>query len=156
MLLQPTEQSAREDATHGGAHSRAGGEQEADAEGKREYPLARRRVGEHVVDEVRGGVGHAPAAARGAETAALATERYELVAQAARAVDAREAVGEQAALEMAAQLALDETWQDRVRIGSSRSLDEGLNVGEQHAVQGAALGLARTPPDGAFACDSHL
>jgi len=41
---------------HGGAHSRARGELEADAERKREHPLAHGRVGQHVVDEVRSGV----------------------------------------------------------------------------------------------------
>ncbi len=130
-LLQPTEQRARDDAAHGGAQSRAGGEQEADAEGKREHPLAHGRVGQHVVNEVRGGVGHAPAAAGGAEAAAFAGKRYEFVAQAARAVHAREAVGEQAALEVAAQLALDETRQAVAGIGSTGALEEGLDVREQ-------------------------
>ena len=71
-LLQPREQRARDDAAHGGTQSRAGGEQEADAERKCEQPLACRRVGQHVIDDVRGGVGHASAAAGGAEAAAFA------------------------------------------------------------------------------------
>jgi len=57
-------------------------------------------VGEDAVDEVRGGVDHATSPAGRTEAAALAREGDELVAQAARAVHAREAVGEQAAFEV--------------------------------------------------------
>jgi hypothetical protein len=153
-LLQPAEQRAREDAAHGGAHSRARGEQEADAERKRDHPLAHGRVGQHVVDEVRGGVGHTPAAAGGAEAAAFASKRDELIAHAARAVHAREAVGEQAALEVAAQLALDEARQAVARIGSTGALEKGLEVGEQRLMQHAALGLAATTDVG-LAAQQH-
>ena len=101
-------------------------------------------MGQHVVDEVRGGVGHASAAAGGAEAAAFASKRDELIAHAARALHAREAVGEQAALEVAALLALDETRQAVARIGSSVALE----MGEQRLVQHAALGLAAAPDVG--------
>jgi hypothetical protein len=61
-------------------------------------------VREHVVHQMRGGVGHAAAAARRAEPAALAGGGDERILAAARAVDPGEAVGEDLAAEKGEQL----------------------------------------------------
>ena len=66
------QQRAHEDAPDGGTELGVEGQQIADAEGEREHPLADRHVRQHVVDQVRGCVGHAPAATGRTETAALA------------------------------------------------------------------------------------
>ena len=84
------------------------GEAEAQVERQRQHPLPDRRARQDAVDEVRRGVGHAAAAARTAEPAALARVRHQAVVAAAVAVDAQEAVREDAALEELAELPLDE------------------------------------------------
>ena len=90
---------------------------------------------------MRGGVGHAPTAARRAEAAALAGEGHELVLSAARAVHARKAVSQDAAVEVAAELALDEAWEP----GATAFVgvrEEGLEVLAQDAVEDACFGLS--------------
>jgi hypothetical protein len=95
-----------------------------------------RDVGQDLIDEVRGEIGHAPAAARRAEAAALAGERDELVGLAARAPHARETEGEEAAGEVALELGSHETGQ------AVMSEEEGREMLAQDPVQGAALRLA--------------
>jgi uncharacterized protein (DUF697 family) len=76
--------------------------------GEGEHPLADRHLGEHAVDEMRRGVGHAASAAGGAEAAPLAREGDEALLSAIVAVQAEEAVGGDAAAQVGAQLLLDE------------------------------------------------
>jgi hypothetical protein len=46
---------------------------------QRQHPLAQRPLGQHLIDQQRRSLGHAPSTARGAEPASLATERDELL-----------------------------------------------------------------------------
>ncbi len=87
------------------------GEAVAQGVGECQDPLADGHLGEHAVDEVGGGVGHAAAEAGGAEPASLAGEGDDLITSAVVAVDPKKPVGEDAALEEAAELALDESRQ---------------------------------------------
>ena len=75
---------------------------------KAQDPLARRRVGDHRIDEMGSTCGHAPASAGGTEAAAFAAEGDETVGTASIASKSGEAVGEHTALEKAAELGLDE------------------------------------------------
>src|SRR4029450_3908120 len=107
---------------------------------EREHPLADRHRGEYAIGEVRRGVGHPPAAAGGAEAAALARERHEAIVTAVVAAQAQEAVGEDAAAQEGAELLLDE-----VRSGalaSSRAGEEGLELLADGAVRAPGLGRA--------------
>ena len=47
--------------------------------GQRQHPLAQRPRGQHLIDQQRRSLGHAPRTARGAEPAALAAERDQLL-----------------------------------------------------------------------------
>ena len=53
---------------------RMGGEQDAQRNRKRQHPLAHRHPRDHVIDQVRGALRHAPRPARGAKPAPLAGE----------------------------------------------------------------------------------
>lgn len=60
----------------------------------------------------------------------------------------REALGEQAALEVAAQLALGEARQPEAGVGRASTREEGLEVSEQHLVKHAAPELVAAPDVG--------
>ena len=137
---QRREDRAHEDAQHGARERRVVGEAVAEGERQREHPLADRDLGQHAVHQVRGRVGHAPAAAGRAEAAALAGEGDDAVEAAVVAVHAHEAVGEDAAAEEAAELALDEA---RHRaLARLRAGQEGLELALDDAVEDALLGAA--------------
>jgi hypothetical protein len=108
---------------------------------KCEHPLADRHRGEHAVDEVRRGVGHAATATRRAEAAALARERHEAVVATVVAVQAQEAVGEDAAAQEGADLLLDEV--RRRPLAGSRPSQERLELLAHDAVQECLLRRAR-------------
>ncbi len=143
-LGEPVEQDAHEDAADRCAQPGVVAEQEAHAVGEGEHPLADGDVGQHVVDEVSGEVGHAAGPAGGAEASAFASEGDQVVVAAARAVHAREAEGQQAAFEVARELAAHEAGQARtlLLLGARQ---EGGQVFSQDAVQEAAFGLASFP-----------
>jgi hypothetical protein len=105
--------------------------------GEGEDPLPDRHLWENAIDEVRGGVGHAAAAAGGAETTAFAGERHEPIVPTSVAVQAQEAVGEDAAAEEGAELLLDET--RRRPIAVSGAGEEGLELLANGAVQGGLI-----------------
>ena len=81
--------------------------EEADAAWEREDPLADGDCREHVPDEVRRAVLHASGSARWTDVG-LAGEGHEPFEAAIRAADPDEAAGEDAAVEVTPQVALDE------------------------------------------------
>lgn len=87
----------------------------------------------NAVDQVRGGVGHAPAAAGGTEAATFAGEGDDAIGAALVAVHAHEPVGEDAAAEIGAELPFHEARmvrsRDRARARSSRALAALLPLG---------------------------
>ncbi len=99
---------ADQDAADAGAELGVVGAEEADAVGEGDDPLADGNFGKHAVDEPCGGVDHAAGAAGGAEAAAFAGEGDESVSVTLRAVDAGEAVLEDAAAEVCAEFVGDE------------------------------------------------
>ena len=109
--------------------------------GEGEDPLAHRHLGEDAIDEVRGGVGHAAAAARRAEATPLARERHEAVELAFVAVEPEEAVGEDSAAKKGAELLLDET--GRRPLAGSCAGQEGLELLAEGSVQEGLLRRSR-------------
>ncbi len=105
---EPSEERPQEDPAYETTQGGVIGEQEADPVREGEHPLAHADRGQDAIGQVRGRLGHAPAAAGGTEAAALAGEGHQGVLATARAVNAGEAVGQHAAFEEAQELALDE------------------------------------------------
>jgi hypothetical protein len=86
---------------------------------------------------VRGGVGHAAAAARRAEATPLAREGYEAVELALVAVEPEEAVGEDPAAKKGAELLLDET--GRWLLAGSCAGEERFELLANGEVQGGLI-----------------
>ncbi len=89
---------AQEDREHGTERPGFALQVPAQALGHREDPLAHRQRREDVVDQVRGGLRHAPGGAGGAQSPALAGEGDQEVVTAGHAAGTGKAVGEDAAL----------------------------------------------------------
>ncbi len=105
---QESQDRAEKEGAHGGAELWVVGQKKPDPKGKREDPLADGHARQDPVDEVGGGIGHASAAARRAETASFARERDESVFAAVLATDPDEALCQDAAIEEGAKLFLHE------------------------------------------------
>ncbi len=75
---------------------------------QRESPLEDGQFRKDAIDEMCGGVGHAPAAAGRTESTALAREGDEAIVAAGVALEPQEAVSQDSAPEVRAQLLLDE------------------------------------------------
>jgi len=87
------------------------GEEQAQRLGEAQHPLADGHLGEDVIDEMGRGLDHAPSAAGGAEPAAFAGERDEVLVAAAIALHAHEAVFESAAAQIVLELGEHKAWQ---------------------------------------------
>jgi hypothetical protein len=90
------------------------------------------------IDEVRGGVGHAPAAAGGTEATPLAREGDEAIVAAGVAVEPKETVGKDPAPEVRAQLLLDEAGRRAIAFACARQ--EGLELFPDDRVERGLLG----------------
>ena len=90
---------------------------------------------------MRRGVGHAAAAARGTEAAALARERHQTVVAALVAAQAQEAVREDSAAQEGAELLLDEV--RRGPFAHPRAREEGLELLAEDAMHQGVFGRAR-------------
>ena len=99
----------------------------AKLEGKREYPLTYRHGGQNAIDQVRGGVGHAPPCAARAEAAELTGEGDEKIVTARIAVRAHEAVSEDTAAEIVAKLGFNVA-RERCAVALARMGEERLEV----------------------------
>lgn len=81
--------------------------------GQAQHPLANRHARQHILDEARGGLGHAAADAPRAEAAAFARERHEPFERALAAPETGTAVRQHAAREEIPELLFHElrqTW----------------------------------------------
>ena len=85
---------AHEDSAAPAQYGGVADHEEADGVGEAEHPLADRHLGEHVVTQVRGGLGHAATGAGWADRAGLAREGDERTLVAGGAVHAGEAAGQ--------------------------------------------------------------
>ncbi len=118
---------------------------------KREHPLADRDFGQNAVDQVCRGLRHAVAAATWAKAPAFAREGYEAVEAAIVAVQAQEAMGEDAAAQEGLELLLDEAGHGlSARL---RARQEGLEFLLDDVVEDALFGAM--PRVGAL-CTSAL
>ena len=79
----------------------------------RQHPLPDRHLGNHLIDEDRSALGHAPRNARGAKPAPLAGERHQLLVRAVNAAHAQKSVRQNPAFEKALELVPDERGQAR-------------------------------------------
>ena len=75
--------------------------------GEREHPLARREVGQHVIREMGGELGHAARVAGGADAPALAGERDQALVAAVLTAGASEPVRQDAAAQVSTEVLLD-------------------------------------------------
>ena len=66
--------------------------------GERQYPLAHRHSRDDVIDQVSGGLCHAPCTTGGAKTTPLTGEGHELFMGAVGAANAQDTMGQDAAL----------------------------------------------------------
>ena len=107
---------------------------------KGEDPLPDRDLGQDPLDEMGRRVGHATPATGRTEATALAGEGDEAIMAAGVAVDAEESMSAHAALEIGADLALDEAG-DRGAGGAS-PCNERHELSANHFVEECLLGLA--------------
>ena len=101
--------------------------------GQREDPLADGHFGQDAIDEVCGAVGHAPAAARGAEATPLAGEGHQAIVAAGIAVEPQKAVGQDPAAKVGAKLLLDEAGYGLILLAGAH--EERLELLADDAVQ---------------------
>jgi len=137
---QRREDAAHEDVEHVAHERRVVGKPVAERKGQREHPLPHRHLGQHAIDEMRSGVGHAAPAARRAEAAALAREGDDAIEPAAVAVHAHEAIRKDPAAEEGAKLARDEAGHRPLARG--RGSQEALEFLLHDLVEVARFGLA--------------
>ncbi len=118
--------AAVDDTEHARERARVAGEQKAQREGQAQHPLAQGLVlRQHLLDEQRGTLGHAPRAAARAEAAALAAEGDESLSLAALATHAQKAVLESPAFEVLLEFALH-VRRKRALFGDALPLSEGV------------------------------
>ena len=131
----------QEDMQHGSDRSWLPFQIPAQPLGYGQHPLAHRQGWEDVIDPVGGGLGHAPGVARGADAAALAGEGHEEIVAALATACAGEAIGQDAALQVASEFALHIAGY-RVPIAVARPCEVGLQVLLDEAVEDGLLGAA--------------
>ena len=122
---------AHEDVQHRAAEPVIVGQPVAQSVRDREYPLPDRHVGrQHVVDEVRRALGHAPSPAARTNRPPFAREGHEPLERAVPAPHAGEAVRQHPTPEELPELGGDERWQ---ATPISPGIDGGEEVGEVRA-----------------------
>jgi hypothetical protein len=146
---QLCEQRAEERAEHSTRESCVVGTSVAERVGQGEYPLPDRDLGEHPIDEVRGGLRHSTPATRGTEAAALARERDQAIVTTLVAVQAEEAMRQDAATQEGAKLLLDEARDRLIPVGRAREKALELSADdlvEEGLLRVTALVLAHEIP----------
>jgi len=115
--------------------------------GQAQHPLANRHARQHIIDEASGGLGHAAAAAAGAEAAAFARERHEPFERALAAPETAKAVRQHAAREEMPEFLFHELRQAPTVGVLGHRIQESLQMFfDYHAVELAAFGVARLMP----------
>lgn len=147
MAPSPTPQvplhRAHEHTDHGPAEIVVPRQQIAHAIRQAQHPLPHGHVGQHVVHQVRGAFGHAPAATAGAEPSPLARERNQAVGTAPVTAEAREAGGQPAAAQERPEFLLDEPRQPLAVVPAGRLNAERLEVIPNDGVERAPTRVAR-------------
>jgi hypothetical protein len=113
--------------------------------GYRQHPLAHRQGREDPIDQVGGGLGHAPSVARGADAAPLAGEGHQEIVSARGAAGPSEAVGQDAAFQVTPKLPFHVDGHPlAVPIVFPGQREVGLQVLLHDPVQARSLGMAAT------------
>jgi hypothetical protein len=118
------------------------GQPDPQGPGEAEHPLPVRRDREKVADQPRGDVIHSPTGTRGADRLCFAGERDQLALSAARALNAQKAPRQDAAVEIAAELALDMGGISGARLASPGLGKQCLGVLAYHLVEHGLVGPA--------------
>jgi hypothetical protein len=105
---KPPEHRTHEHADHGSTQVMIPRHHVAEPVWNRQHPLTDRDRGKHVVDQMRGAFGHAPAPARGTDRPRLARKRHEPIRAAPVASEPGEPACEPAAPQEPAKLLVDE------------------------------------------------
>jgi hypothetical protein len=130
-------------ASHTAEQHRIAVQEVAQSPGEGDHPLAHWHLREYVLDQVRGGRGHAPGGAGRAQAAALAREGDQEIVAAGAATGAGKATGQDPALEVGSELALDVARDQRsVGIALAPTCQPGLEVLLHQPVESGALGTA--------------
>ncbi len=106
-----------------------------------QHPLPHGHPREHLVDQVRRALGHAPSAAARTEPAPMTRERHEAVEPTSLAPKPREAPAEPPAPKKVAELLLDEAGQPLAGAEVGCLHTKRLEVIAHHLIQDAARGL---------------
>ena len=146
---QRREDRAHEDLKDVPHQCRVIGQAVAQVDGKREDPLAHWDIREDPIDEMGGGVGHAPAAAGTADSTTLTRVSDDPILATRLAVNPKKAPREHAAVEEGAQFAFDETGHGAVTVALPG--EEGLEVGGDDAVERVCLRVTGTVGNGRLA-----
>jgi hypothetical protein len=105
---------------------------------------------EDTIDEMCGGLGHPPGVARGADAAPLAGEGHQEIAAVRRAPCPGEAVSQDAALQVASQLALSVAgYRAPIAVAFAPRRQVGLQALPDEAVEDGLLGVATCLDSGA-------
>jgi hypothetical protein len=139
--LLETEQRPHEHPQHGAAEAVVVSQPIAEPKWERQHPLANRQAAEYAVDQVRGALAHAPAAARPADVP-LARKCDENLSRTAVTPESRKASRHRATGQELAQVPFHEARQPLPAAARARLGEKGLEVLAHHAVQDGLLGLA--------------
>ncbi len=139
LLALKAQERAHDDTQHGAAEGVIPGEEVAEAVGEAQDPLAYGHSGQHLVHQMGGALGHAPAPAARAEAAALARERHEPLERAGAASNPGKAMGQDAAGEEVPELPLHEVRQAGALGALGRLAKKGLQVVVDDLVEDALL-----------------
>ena len=102
-----------------------------------EHPLSHRHIGEHGIHQVRGTLGHPPAAATWTEAAPLTRERHQSVETARGAAESREPAGQPPAPQKVPKLVFDKPRQPLALPQRGRLRTECLEVVENDLIERA-------------------
>ena len=119
------------------------GQPVAEGVGQAEHPLPYWHAREHVINEIRGALGHAPPGTAGTEGPAVARKRDQTVEPAPGAAEPREPAGEGPTLQKAPKLPLYEAGQALPVPETRRLCSERLEMVAHHLVKHASDGLPR-------------
>ncbi len=131
----------QEDTQHGGDRLWLPFQVLAQELGDGQHPLSDRQGWEDVIHQMGGGLGHASGIARGADATPLAGEGHQEIVAARGAAGAAEAIGQDAALQVASQLALHVAgYRVPIALAFARQREVGLQVLLDEAIEDGLLG----------------
>jgi hypothetical protein len=144
----PAEDGPDEDVADAAAELAIEGQEVAQPDRDREYPLSHGNPWYHAIDEVRCTVRHPAASTGRTETPALAREGDQGVLAAGGAVDPSEAVGQDSAAQVGAELLLHEIGEPPASSQLLGLVEESLQGLLDDLIQESLLGFSTQRPGG--------